>query len=106
MLVSVNIDAGFLLILPWSVMVVEQSYSLIDLYTEIQDGNVEVLFTSSFHFEFVMIFKGQPFCDCGNLACFNHVIYWNVRKSWHFLNFVVEQLRIAIWSEFRVANEA
>ena len=45
--VSVIIDAIFDLISPWSIMVVEESCSLVDLYTGIQDGNVEVLFTSS-----------------------------------------------------------
>ena len=43
MLVSVSIAAGFHHILAWSINVVEERYSLVDLYTGSRDGSIEVL---------------------------------------------------------------
>ena len=42
MLVCVSIAGGFLTILPWTIMVVEESCSLVDLYAGIRDGTVKV----------------------------------------------------------------
>ena len=39
---SVSIAASFHLILAWSIMVVEECCSLVDLYTGIRDGSIEV----------------------------------------------------------------
>ena len=61
MLVSVSISAGFCLILPWSIMVFEESCSLVELYTGIHDGSIEVPSTSSCPFEFPNTYKEQPF---------------------------------------------
>ena len=47
MLLSVTIAAGFHLILVWLIMVVEECCSLLDLYTGIRDGSIEVLSTSA-----------------------------------------------------------
>ena len=52
MLVSVSIAAGFKLILPWAIMVVQECCSLVELYTGIRDGSIEVRSTSSRPFEF------------------------------------------------------
>ena len=61
MLVSVGISAGFCIILPWSILVVEESCSLIDLYTGIRDGSIEVPSTRSCPFEFPETYEKQPF---------------------------------------------
>ena len=61
MLVSVSITAGFHLILAWSIIVVEECCSLLDLYTGICDSSIEVLSTSSCPFEFPETFKEQSF---------------------------------------------
>ena len=61
MLVSVSIAAGFHLILAWSIMVVEECCSLVDLYTGIRDGSIEVPSTSSHPFKFPETFKEQTF---------------------------------------------
>ena len=61
MLASVSIVAGFYLILPWAIMVVEESCSLVDLYIGIREGSIEVPSTSSCPFEFPETFKEQPF---------------------------------------------
>ena len=61
MLVSVSIAAGFHHILVWSINVVEECCSLVDLYTGICDGSIEVLSISSCPFEFPETFKEQPF---------------------------------------------
>ena len=52
MLVSVSIAAGFKLILPWAIMVVQECCSLVELYTGIRDGSIEVPSNSSRPFEF------------------------------------------------------
>ena len=57
MLVSVNIAAGFQLILSWEIMVVEKRCSLVDLYNGICDGSIEVPSISSHPFEFPETFK-------------------------------------------------
>ena len=61
MLVSVSVSAGFHTILSWAIMVVEESWSLVDLYTGIRDGSVEVPSTSSRPFVFPETFREQPF---------------------------------------------
>ena len=61
MLVSVSIAAGFNLILPWAIMVVQECCSLVELYTGIRDGSTEVPSTSSRPFEFSETYKEQPF---------------------------------------------
>ena len=61
MLVSVSIAAGFKLILPWAIMVVQECCSLVELYTGIRDGSIEVPSTSSRPFEFPETYKEQPF---------------------------------------------
>ena len=61
MLVSVSVSAGFHTILSWAIMVMEESWSLVDLYTGIRDGSVEVPSTSSCPFVFPETFREQPF---------------------------------------------
>ena len=61
MLVSVSIAAGFKLILPWAIMVVQECCSHVELYTGIRDGSTEVPSTSSGPFEFPETYKEQPF---------------------------------------------
>ena len=61
MLVSVSIAAGFHLILAWSIMVVEQWCSLVDLYHGIRNGSIKIPSISSRPFEFPETFKEQPF---------------------------------------------
>ena len=61
MLVSVSIAAGFHLILAWSIMVVDECCSLVDIYTGIRDGSIEVPSTSSHPFKFPETLKEQPF---------------------------------------------
>ena len=61
MLVSVSIAAGFKLILPWAIMVVQECCSLVELYTGIRDGSIEVTSTSRCPFEFPETYKEQPF---------------------------------------------
>ena len=61
MLVSVGIAADFKLILPWAIMVVQECCSLVELYTGIRDGSIEVPSTSSHPFEFPETYKEQPF---------------------------------------------
>jgi len=61
MSVSVSTAPSFHLILAWSIMVVEECCSLVDSYTGIRDGSIEVLSTSSHPFDFPETFKEQPF---------------------------------------------
>ena len=61
MLVSVSIAAGFQTILSWVILLVEESCSLVDLYTGIRDGSLEVPSTSSCPFVFPEVFREQPF---------------------------------------------
>ena len=61
MLVSVGISAGFHTILSWAFMVVEESWSLVDLYAGIRDGSVEVPSSNSCPFVFLEMFREQPF---------------------------------------------
>ena len=44
-------------ILPWTIMVVEESCSLVDFYAGIRDGTVEVLFVSTSPFVFPEAFR-------------------------------------------------
>ena len=61
MLVSVSIAAGFKLILPRAIMVVQECCYLVELYTGIRDGSIEVPSTSRRPFEFPETYKEQPF---------------------------------------------
>ena len=60
MLVSVSVSAGFYTTLSWAVMVVKESWSLVDFYTGIRDGSVEVPSSSSRRFVFPETFREQP----------------------------------------------
>ena len=61
MLVCVSIAGGFHTILTWTIMVVEESFSLVDLYAVIRDGTVEVPSASTSPFVFPEAFREQPF---------------------------------------------
>ena len=61
MLVSVSIAAGFKLILPWAIMVVQECCSLVELYTGIRDGSIEVPSTSSALSSFLKPTKSSHF---------------------------------------------
>ena len=61
MLVSASVSAGFHTILSWVVMVVEESWSLMDLYTGIRDGSFKIPSTSTRPFAFPEVFREQPF---------------------------------------------
>ena len=56
-----SIATGFKLTLSWTIMVVEECCSLVDLYNGIRDGSIEVPSTSSRLFEFPETLKEQPF---------------------------------------------
>ena len=56
--------------LSWTIMVVKECCSLIDLYNGIHDGSIEVPSTSSRPFEFPATLKEQPFAIGPLLAMF------------------------------------
>ena len=98
MLVSVSIAAGFHTILSWAITLVEESCSLVDLYTGIRDGTVEVPSTSTRPFVFPETFREQPFSvlvgskQCGPFqACNLSAKLGEVAAFGTYIKFVVEQ---------------
>ena len=61
MLISISISAGFHTILSWVIIVVEESWLLVDLYTGIRDGSVNVPSCSSHPFIFPLTLREYPF---------------------------------------------
>ena len=61
MLVCVSISVGVQTILSWVIVVVEESWSLVDLYTGIRDASIDVPSISTRPFTFPEAFSEQPF---------------------------------------------
>ena len=77
---SVSVSAGFHTILSWAIMVVEESWSLVDLYTGMWDGSVKVPSSSSCPFVFLETFRGKLFRE--QALCTRRSSEWN----WYTVN--------------------
>ena len=60
MLVAVRIDVGVREILSWSILVVEELWTVLELYNGIRDGHIQVPSTTGRQFQFPAELKEQP----------------------------------------------
>ena len=60
MLVAMRIDVGVREILSWSILVVEELWTVLELHNSIRDGHIQVPFTTGRQFQFLAELKEQP----------------------------------------------